>query len=599
MSNIPFIRFEDLPVDTSNLSSSDSIVVVKGNATTTRVPVNLAITVNNVSSPGGKYDTGSVGNISWDDTSFYVYNGNNWCRIPFNTEWKDKDGRFFNLSYPMDLSADELNNARETLHIFNSTVDDSYTGLVRVTGDIDDSDTNSVPSIELFRSKVVDIKGETGPRGFTGPIGPTGPRGYTGDVGARGPRGYTGPRGYQGEKGPRGFQGKDGKDGLVGPTGPAGINGFPGPTGPTGPAGGPRGATGPTGPRGIDGANGLPGPTGPAGGPRGPIGPTGPRGLTGSIGPKGSTGPRGLRGPTGLRGLAGATGSTGPAGATGPKGQTGTVTQVAIDAMTASNMYAQQAQVYATEASSSANSAKKYSQDVNTAIQSTIDTSASVSTEGYTPTDTHVPSSLHFYTRLSSIQESLGDISNELTSLDGSLTTVETNLTSLSNSLTTLTENFNTHTGQMATADTAGHVKLGTSTVISGNMGTVGVTSNKQLVMARAMSDEYGVVKVDTSTTSASRYAAHVVFDETGKLSVKVATASTPGALKLGSDTKISEGAPLQINSNNQMLIAYASSGVSGVVKLATNENDTQANAVPTIAQFKALMDRVAALENA
>ena len=42
-----------------------------------------------------------------------------------------------------------------------------------------------------------------------------------------------------------------------------------------------------------------------------------------------------------------------------------------------------------------------------------------------------------------------------------------------------------------------------------------------------------------------------------------------------------------------------ATSTDQGHVYLATSETDSRANAVPTIAQFKALMDRVAALENA
>ena len=42
-----------------------------------------------------------------------------------------------------------------------------------------------------------------------------------------------------------------------------------------------------------------------------------------------------------------------------------------------------------------------------------------------------------------------------------------------------------------------------------------------------------------------------------------------------------------------------ATSTDQGHVYLATSETDSRANAVPTIAQFKALMDRVAALEHA
>ena len=45
--------------------------------------------------------------------------------------------------------------------------------------------------------------------------------------------------------------------------------------------------------------------------------------------------------------------------------------------------------------------------------------------------------------------------------------------------------------------------------------------------------------------------------------------------------------------------VPAATTDREGCVLLATSETDSRANAVPTIAQFKALMDRVAALEHA
>lgn len=55
----------------------------------------------------------------------------------------------------------------------------------------------------------------------------------------------------------------------------------------------------------------------------------------------------------------------------------------------------------------------------------------------------------------------------------------------------------------------------------------------------------------------------------------------------------------LNIVSNAGHSSLAATSTDQGHVYLATNETDSRVNAVPTIAQFKALMDRVAALENA
>lgn len=583
MSTFPFIRFEDIPVETETLRSDDSIIVVKDNAFTVRVPADLVVPIRNVTKPSDLNEPATVGDMSWDDDSFYVYNGKFWGRIPFNIDWTDKSGRFLDVSRVMSLSSSEIENVWNAINITYAAEGESQRGLVRIASELSDTDTNAVPGMNLFRTYVENIKGETGDTGPKGATGEIGPRGFTGPKGARGERGPTGPRGYQGEKGPRGFQGSNGKDGLPGLAGPKGDDGAPGPTGPTGPAGGPKGPTGPTGPRGRDGVDGIPGPTGPAGGPKGETGPkgtTGPRGVAGSQGPMGPRGEKGDRGPIG---------PTGPRGATGPVGATGTVTQELTDLRNEAEQFSQ-------KASQSAASASTAAQDV---VTEAIDTVDKWNAESYTPTDTHVPSSRLFYAYLASTQESFNNIGTDISNINNTVSGINTTLTSTNSSLNTLTGNFNTHASQMATVNTAGHVKLGTSTVISGNMGTVGVTSNKQLVIARATADAYGVVKVDTSSTAAADYAAHVVFDNNGRLAVKVATASAPGALKLGNDTKISVGAPLQINNNNQMLIAYATSGVSGVVKLATDENDTQANAVPTIAQFKALMARVAALESA
>ena len=222
MSTFPYIRFESLPVDTETLRSDDSIVVVKNNTFTARIPADLAITVRSVSYPSDPGVTGLPGDMSWDDNSFYVYNGKQWGRIPFNVDWNAESGKFFDVSRVVNLSDEEVDNVWESLRISNTTVDSGTPGMVEVTSDINSSNVNAVPSISLFKERVLDIKGatgDTGPRGVTGLIGH---RGFTGDKGDRGPVGFTGPRGYQGEKGPRGFQGADGKDGMIGPTGPAG-----------------------------------------------------------------------------------------------------------------------------------------------------------------------------------------------------------------------------------------------------------------------------------------------------------------------------------------------------------------------------------------
>lgn len=135
-----------------------------------------------------------------------------------------------------------------------------------------------------------------------------------------------------GQVGPTGATGPQGIQGVVGPTGPQGIQGLTGPTGPTGSTGN-TGAAGPTGPTGSTGAVGPTGPTG-AQGVQGPTGPTGSTGAVGPTGPTGSTGSTGPTGPTGTAGptiypAAGIANSTGTAWGTSYS-TTGTGTVVAL-----------------------------------------------------------------------------------------------------------------------------------------------------------------------------------------------------------------------------------------------------------------------------
>ena len=199
--------------------------------------------------------------------------------------------------------------------------------------------------------------GIIGPQGFIGPQGPIGHQGHTGSTGIKGHSGFQGPTGHQGHTGaqgntgptgatgPTGTQGQTGFQGHTGPQGNTGSTGSTGPQGPTGSQGygitgptGPTGSTGPTGPTGPQGSAGPTAPTGPTGqqgfapmGPTGPTGSTGPAGPTGTQGsaPMGPAGPTGYKGPQGFQG---AQGSAGPGnnGPTGPQGPTGAGPQNSI-----------------------------------------------------------------------------------------------------------------------------------------------------------------------------------------------------------------------------------------------------------------------------
>ncbi len=88
-----------------------------------------------------------------------------------------------------------------------------------------------------------------------------------GDQGPPGPAGAVGPKGEQGPAGPQGAKGEQGPPGPQGQRGDLGQAGPPGPPGPQGPPGekGDKGEQGQAGPPGPPGEKGAPGETGPAG----------------------------------------------------------------------------------------------------------------------------------------------------------------------------------------------------------------------------------------------------------------------------------------------------------------------------------------------
>lgn len=193
-------------------------------------------------------------------------------------------------------------------------------------------------------------KGEPGPEGIQGPIGPQGPQGIQGAIGPQGPQGIQGPKGRTGEIGPQG------PIGATGPTGPQGQKGDPGKDGtsfdvkglyenlaelkgahPTG-AEGDAYAVGSSsnneiyiwdvddaGWKSVGSLQGPQGPTGPQGpqGATGETGPAGPRGPQGEVGPQGPVGEKGEQGERGLQGIQGPQGTQGPRGEQGAQGEKG------------------------------------------------------------------------------------------------------------------------------------------------------------------------------------------------------------------------------------------------------------------------------------
>lgn len=157
-----------------------------------------------------------------------------------------------------------------------------------------------------------------------------------------------------------------------------------------------------------------------------------------------------------------------------------------------------------------------------------------------------------------------------------------------------------THADKPATADTLGHVKLASSIIATdedGSVPTLGqvraalgahtqaiTDANDEIATKANASDlathtnksatvnDLGHVKLGESNVAVSAYAGKVCVDENGRMSVRVASRSVPGVVKLASDTKISAGANVQLNSNNQMLVPAATTSAYGSVKIGTSD---------------------------
>ncbi|KAF2893153.1 hypothetical protein ILUMI_13021 [Ignelater luminosus] len=176
------------------------------------------------------------------------------------------------------------------------------------------------PKLTEYNFVMEIVKGEPGPPGLPGPVGPPGLPGPQGLPGTDGLPGLPGEKGDYGLNGPPGLKGVKGEAGLHG------IPGHPGIIGSKGQKGNPAYLKktegkqdsllvhGPPGEKGQKGERGFPGPSGQKGDP-GFDGHSGIKGLKGEEGDRGYPGLDGLPGPPGL------VGQVGPPGAPGHPGK--------------------------------------------------------------------------------------------------------------------------------------------------------------------------------------------------------------------------------------------------------------------------------------
>lgn len=166
---------------------------------------------------------------------------------------------------------------------------------------------------------------------------------------------------------------------------------------------------------------------------------------------------------------------------------------------------------------------------------------------------------------------------------------------------------YDTHVATLATSTTPGHVKLSTDAVQTTQAAPVGLTADGQMVVPMATMTTFGSVKKSSQTGTSltciginnagqmvlNVRATHSGFEQVNN-SVYIQT-STDDHPTNGNEAT----ACVATDTAGKLAVPPASTTKAGGVLLATGADDARATAVPTAAQFAALVARVAALENA
>lgn len=218
----------------------------------------------------------------------------------------------------------------------------------------------------------------------------------------------------------------------------------------------------------------------------------------------------------------------GPAGPQGPKGDTGDVTPAATAAAAAATASADRAAQQATEATTAATLAGEAADgaQASATAASRSATSAASSATAAQQAQSSAESAQTSASTAAAAAQSARDVAVQAAAV------------------------YDTHVATMATYDTPGHVKLG------------------------------------DSTTAASGYAAHVGVDENGRLSVRRASTSVVGCVKLGTGVQVTDDAGMVgFTASGAIAVRKASTNTTtgvGCVRLAASLEDTGDVAVPT-----------------
>lgn len=154
---LPMVLTRDLPFSTAELTAGDTVILVKANKETVRVPVEsfTGDYVTRVGSvPESPNDAGQEGDIAWDEDAIYTYVNGVWGKTPrTTTNWGDytAHSRFLLVSGPQNLSAAEQETAQQNLGIDSASTTNK--GMVQLAASMDENEGN-VPTTTLVKEYV-------------------------------------------------------------------------------------------------------------------------------------------------------------------------------------------------------------------------------------------------------------------------------------------------------------------------------------------------------------------------------------------------------------------------------------------------------------
>lgn len=164
----PLILARDLPLGSEVLSPQDTLIVVRGNDKLERVPADA---IRNISPkyaaevPTTPIQEGEEHTIAWDTDGIYTFENGVWGKTPrLLTNWNDynSESRFLLVNRPVELSNEEVTNARASLKISSATVTDE--GLVKIAKSVDANDGGVITGpqlIDYIDAQISNIKPKT------------------------------------------------------------------------------------------------------------------------------------------------------------------------------------------------------------------------------------------------------------------------------------------------------------------------------------------------------------------------------------------------------------------------------------------------------